>query len=327
MIKVAIIGAGFSGLVLAGELKNLGGFEVTFFEKSRGVGGRIATRYNQEWEFDHGAPFFEAKTEKFQVFLQKFIEDGIVTSWNPKIVDEYGSEIPFNGRYFVGMPKMNALPKNLSAGFDIKFETKICKMERKNDGWHLQDDSSKTYSVFDFVVTSCPPQQAFDILPDECLYKSSLKNFEMLPKFVSLFGFENNFESDVNFSFGIAQIANSKIEKVVCNHKKIGRNNKPSVVVYACDEWSLKNVEMEKELAEQELLAELKHLFGSFENSTFLQTHRWLYSQPKFKSELLSLYDPNLQIISCGDWLSSGDIEGAFLSGMESLKYFLENSK
>jgi len=327
MIKIAIIGAGFSGLVLANELKKLGGFEVTFFEKSRGVGGRIATRYNQEWEFDHGVPFFEAKTEKFQVFLQKFIEEGVVASWNPKVVDERGNETPIEGKYFVGIPKMNALPKNLSKGFDIKFETRICKMERKIDGWHLCDDSSKTYSAFNFVVTSCPPQQAFDILPDECLYKSSLKSFEMLPKFVSLFGFETGFESGVNFNFDIAHITNSKIEKVVCNHKKNGRNNKPSIVVYACDEYSLKNVEMEKELVGQELLAELKHLFGNFENPTLLQTHRWLYSQPKFKSELLSLSDKTIGIISCGDWLSSGDIEGVFTSGMESLKYFLENSK
>ena len=84
---------------------------------------------------------------------------------------------------------------------------------------------------------------------------------------------------------------------------------------------------MEKELVGQELLAELKHLFGSFENPTLLQTHRWLYSQPKFTSDLLWLSDKTLGIISCGDWLSSGDIEGAFTSGMESLKYFLENSK
>ena len=324
MIKVAIIGAGFSGLVLANELKKLGGFEVTFFEKSRGVGGRIATRYNQEWEFDHGVPFFEAKTEKFQAFLQKFIEDGVLANWNTKIVDGFGNEMQCDGKFFIGMAKMNALPKSLAVGFDIKFETKICKIELKNDGWHLQDDFLKTYDAFDFVVTSCPPQQAFDILPDECLYKSLLKNFEMLPRFVSLFGFENSFESDVNFSCDIMQITNSKIEKVVCNHKKIGRNNKPSIVVYACDEWSLKNVEMEMELVGQELLAELKNLFGSFENPTLLQTHRWLYSQPKFKSELLSLRDKTLGIISCGDWLSSGDIEGAFLSGMESLKYFLE---
>ncbi len=311
MIKVAIIGAGFSGLVLASELKKHGGFAVTFFEKSRGVGGRIATRYSDSWEFDHGVPFFEAKTEKFQNFLQKFIENGIVAGWNRQNID---------GKHFVGVPKMNALPKNLAIGFDINFETKICKMERKNDGWHLYDEAAKTYSAFDFIATSCPPQQAFDILPDGCSYKSSLKNFEMLPKFVSLFGFEN----DANFRFDIAQNPSAKIEKVVCNHKKNGRNNKPSVVVYAGDEWSLQNVETEKELVGIELLAELKNLFGGFENPTLSQTHRWLYSKPKFKSDLLSLSDAKLGITSCGDWLSSGDIEGAFASGMESLKYFLE---
>lgn len=320
MIKVAIIGAGFSGLVLANELKSLSGFNVTLFEKSRGVGGRIATRYNQEWEFDHGVPFFEAKTEKFQAFLQKFIEAGIVAGWNPKVVDSSMNIVDFDCKYFVGVPKMNALAKSLSSGLDIKFETKISKIERKTDGWHLQDDTSKIHSAFDFIITSCPPQQAFDILPDGCSYKPQLKNFEMLPKFVSLFGFE----ADANFDFDIAQIHDSQIEKIVCNHKKTGRNNKPSVVVYACDEWSLQNVDTEKDLVGAGLLASLQHLFGGFANPTLSQTHRWLYSQPRLESEALALRDD--AIISCGDWLSSGTIEGAFFSGMEAFALAVESS-
>jgi predicted NAD/FAD-dependent oxidoreductase len=42
MKKVAIIGAGLTGLTIAQELNTH--LNVTIFEKSRGVGGRIATR-------------------------------------------------------------------------------------------------------------------------------------------------------------------------------------------------------------------------------------------------------------------------------------------
>ena len=65
MDKVAVIGAGISGLALANRLKNH--FEVVVFEKSRGYGGRVATRRFGEFIFDHGAQFFKAKTEEFPI--------------------------------------------------------------------------------------------------------------------------------------------------------------------------------------------------------------------------------------------------------------------
>jgi len=43
MPKIAIIGAGLSGLILAHSLKEHA--NITIFEKARGVGGRMSTRY------------------------------------------------------------------------------------------------------------------------------------------------------------------------------------------------------------------------------------------------------------------------------------------
>ena len=51
MEKVAIIGAGISGLALANKLKNH--FEVVVFEKSRGYGGRVATRRSGAVSYTH----------------------------------------------------------------------------------------------------------------------------------------------------------------------------------------------------------------------------------------------------------------------------------
>ena len=69
--KVAIIGGGLSGLVLA---KNLDDFsKVTVFEKSSGVAGRMATRLVEPFDFDHGAQFFTARSESFKNFLSDFL--------------------------------------------------------------------------------------------------------------------------------------------------------------------------------------------------------------------------------------------------------------
>ena len=42
MMRIAVIGAGLSGLVAARSLQQ--DHDVTIFEKSRGVGGRMGTR-------------------------------------------------------------------------------------------------------------------------------------------------------------------------------------------------------------------------------------------------------------------------------------------
>ena len=59
-MKIAIIGAGIAGLTTAKMLRDIA--EVTVYEKSRGAGGRICTRYTDSFDFDHGAQFFIAKT-------------------------------------------------------------------------------------------------------------------------------------------------------------------------------------------------------------------------------------------------------------------------
>ena len=52
MTKIAIIGAGMSGLSAAHLLNNYA--EVTLFEKARGVSGRMSTRCAKLYFFDHG---------------------------------------------------------------------------------------------------------------------------------------------------------------------------------------------------------------------------------------------------------------------------------
>lgn len=55
--RVAVVGAGISGLSAAYELEK-SGFEVTVFEKNATVGGRMATRCKYLLPFDIGADFF-----------------------------------------------------------------------------------------------------------------------------------------------------------------------------------------------------------------------------------------------------------------------------
>jgi predicted NAD/FAD-dependent oxidoreductase len=66
-MKLAIIGAGMAGLAAAHWLRReRPDIEVLIFEKSRGVGGRTATRRVQGAVFDHGAQYIKVATPEIE---------------------------------------------------------------------------------------------------------------------------------------------------------------------------------------------------------------------------------------------------------------------
>ena len=64
---IAIIGAGIAGLVCSQELQQAG-YSVVVLEKSRGVGGRMATRRVSGSRADHGVRYLEPTDQLLQQF-------------------------------------------------------------------------------------------------------------------------------------------------------------------------------------------------------------------------------------------------------------------
>ena len=79
-MKVAIIGAGLAGLTVARQLLKLNA-DVIVFEKSRGLGGRLATRRADWANIDLGAQYFTARSEAFQREAQRWESANTVAQW------------------------------------------------------------------------------------------------------------------------------------------------------------------------------------------------------------------------------------------------------
>ena len=60
MMRVAIIGAGMSGLACARRLVDAG-LSPVVFDKGQGIGGRMATHRVDGLQFDHGAQYVTAQ--------------------------------------------------------------------------------------------------------------------------------------------------------------------------------------------------------------------------------------------------------------------------
>ena len=82
MQDVLIIGTGMAATALASKLA--GKARVTLIEKSRGFGGRMATRRREGFEFDHGAQFFTARSTEFTQFLAQPVERDAIQEWQPR---------------------------------------------------------------------------------------------------------------------------------------------------------------------------------------------------------------------------------------------------
>jgi len=69
--SVLVVGAGLSGVLAARGVAATA--EVTVVEKSRGVGGRLATRRLGPATFDHGAQFFTAQSPVFTSLVTEWL--------------------------------------------------------------------------------------------------------------------------------------------------------------------------------------------------------------------------------------------------------------
>ena len=103
--QVAVVGAGIAGLVAARRLADAG-LAVTVFEKSRGAGGRCATRRSEVGPFHHGVASFGAHSSTFRETLLHWQARG----WVQAAAEETSQ------RRWIGTPTMNALARQLAAG-------------------------------------------------------------------------------------------------------------------------------------------------------------------------------------------------------------------
>jgi predicted NAD/FAD-dependent oxidoreductase len=314
MKKIAIVGAGLSALVLANELKDYA--NVIVFEKSRGVGGRLATRYFEDYEFDHGTPFFYAKNKDFINFVHKLENKAIVKRWDAKFVEFDGNKIIQSRRWnnsfphYVGVPKMNSIAKYLALDLEVKFNTQITKVIKQYDKWQLFDKQGNIYDDFDWLIMAIPVAQAKEILDLYSKNIKSLNDFKMSGCYSLMLGFKD----PPALLFEAALVKNANISWIGINSAKPERSNNFSMVVLSTNKWAEDNIEQEKQIATEQLIKEASFILNiDLNQADHIDLHKWRYANaPRVK--LSNLVDDDIKLAFCGDWTVKGVVEGAFLS-------------
>lgn len=314
MATIAVIGAGLAGLVVSRELAHA--HDVVVFEKSRGVGGRMATRRADSFEFDHGAQFFTAQSSDFQRFLEPLIEAGVVADWPARFAElrhgntiatrQWGQDYP----HYAGVPAMNAIGKELASGLDIRLDTAVCSLARDGGRWQLVGDRQERLGEFDWVVVTAPAAQTADLLKSTTIGSNAAK-VRMHACYALLLGFD----APLDLPWQAALVRDADISWISVNDSKPGRPASPSIVVHSTNAWADANVNADMEAVRHHLADEFSKITGiDAAAATFVDLHRWRYANVDRQHGDLYALDTEQRLAACGDWFVRGRIEGAFSS-------------
>lgn len=323
-LKIAVIGAGISGLAVARTLTDHG-HSITVFEKSRGVGGRMSTRRCDDGlTFDHGAQYFTARDERFKRCVDSWIDEGVVSAWpNSENDSSHQVAVIRDGKIqsysesvarYVGNPTMNAVCKKLAEGIEIQKATRVGTVTSSDDSIKLLDEEGKDLGSFDQVVVTAPAEQSADLLKTFNDLHRQIEDIEMNPCWAVMAAFEERITSDWAGAF----IHGSFLSWASRNSTKPGRNSETEcIVIHAGPKWTQANWEKPPGDVASEVLEEFWNATQlTRQQPTLLQAHRWRYAIPINKEPSGCLIDSSQRVVVCGDWLAGGRVEGAYLNGI-----------
>jgi renalase len=311
--RVAIIGAGISGLTLANNLSNCA--RITVFEKARGVGGRMSTRYADPFYFDHGTQFFTARTKPFQKFLAPMIESGLVAPWVGKVITIHEDRSIHDRLWFephyVAVPNMNSLCKAMAEGVPITLGTEVAPLQQKaSDGWHLMDKAGKALGVYDWVISTAPPVQTQRLFATHLADDNPLPPTRLLGCYTLMLGWNRPWSKP----WMAAKIHASPLEWIAVNSTKPGRNAAvTSLVVHSSNLWAEAHIDDDMNEAETFLRAEFESVSGiETQDADYVSCHRWRYALVEEPQASSPFIDTSMGLASSGDWCSASRIEDAW---------------
>ena len=309
--RIVIIGAGMAGLACARALAEAGHAPV-ILDKGRGVGGRMATRRvtvaGAELRFDHGAQYLSAKSDGFAAMLAAM--PGAVAPWDD------GAAHP----HFVGLPGMSGLPREMSAGLDLRQQVEVTALEPAPEGWRIRAGAQRLTAAS--VVLTVPAPQVAPLIGAAHPLTPALAGVAMAPCLTLMAAFP----PDAPRPFVTRASDTHPLAWIAQDSTKSGRSPVATTwVAQASPDWSARYLEEDRDTLAAGMLPLLCGEIGTDPaEALHAAAHRWRYARVTAPLGHPFLRSADARLYLGGDWCLGPRVEAAWQSGRAIAQDILE---
>ena len=308
LFDLLVLGSGIAGLAAAGLARN-DGKSVLVIDKGRRLGGRVSTRRQDGFVFNHGAQFVTAKGTEFVSLLAMAKTAGSIKDW----------QVSDNKFVQIGAPTMRDLPQFMATGLMIRQQTEIIQIAHHGEHIGFFDKDGLIATGHRAIITAPAAQTGkllANIYPDLAT-TAGLASYD--PCWTIMLGLDDDNglgtaplrDEAAGIALGVPEMTRA--------HQQSGLGA-PALTIQASGAWSQQHLQDDPQIVIESLSKIWQDLSGKPLGKIITATaHRWLYAKvtsavPDNAPRLSS--DGKLAI--AGDWLGGPRVEQAFDSGQQA---------
>ncbi len=334
--RIAIVGAGLSGLAAAHALGEAG-FEVSVFEKSRGLSGRAASRTREGCRYDIGANYMKVESNEvarllFQTLpteglcripgaVLAFDRDGVV------LPETGGGRSPSRWTYREGISTLGKLLAS-TGRFSVLNGSRVSRLERSRGTWQVETEDGGGGEGFAALLLTPPAPQTAELLEASDLPeppRSALIEELGGVRYASQFSVALNFEGRLALPGDAYALVNADrghdAAWVSHENRKPGRipEGESLFVVQLSPAWTRRHYEVAAAGVADRAAAVVAELLGrGLPPPRWSDVQRWRYALPLEAAETRAMKRAaDCGLYFAGDCLvGSGRIGGAIETGL-----------
>ncbi|MBD1822495.1 FAD-dependent oxidoreductase [Cyanobacteria bacterium FACHB-DQ100] len=325
---IAIVGAGMAGLSCAQSLHQAG-YKVVVVDKSRGLGGRMATRRLHGTHADHGVCYLKPKSAQFQALLNWLVDRKVIRVWTDTIheLNSQGQIQPAERQApcYAAANGIAAISKFLSLGLTLRLNHRVERIEAR-DGWRLCCESGEIISASAIVVAIPAPQAAIICGSLDHAFVERLKAVEYFPciSAIAVYPLERQAEVEKLGYKAIVCPSDPDLGWIGINSTKQFNPVQPAIVVQSNARFAAQHLEESdlEQVGERLLHRAAEVAEDWFTRPEVLQVHRWRYAFPvaPVADRYLTANTSN-PLVCTGDWCGGNRVESAFEAGLATANY------
>lgn len=346
IFDVAVIGAGVSGLTCAQQLQKAG-YKVIVLDKSRGVGGRMATRRVSGTRADHGVRYLEPKGEQLQQLIQQLITceplENQLQVWTNTLYEFKQNQLQppaISQPYYIMPSGMNTVGKIMAEGLNIQLNSRVESVTiTTENNWQCHIElTDKTNPELTEIVTAkslviaIPAPQALILLESshiefKSIFLNQIKSVDYDPCITVIAGYSQEHNPDIPDWKAVTFPDDKILAWVGIDSSKRLNSTQPVFVIQSNSDFAQQYLEAtDLNAVGKKLINQAANtLLPWLDTPEWIQIHRWRYAFCRTPLNVSCLtHTTPLPLVCAGDWCGGNQIEGALKSGIDAANWLYE---